>query len=485
MNTVRSIGRYRIEALLGTGAMGEVYRAHDPAIDRLVAIKVVRPELVAGSGGEQLLERFRREARAAGRRFHPNIVAIWDFGDDNGMPFLVMELVEGKSLDQLIKSSGPLAQDRSVGIITQVLSALGFAHANGIVHRDIKPSNIMVLPGGQVPGEQVKVADFGIARLEASEFTIVGDLLGTPAYMAPEQLSGGPIDHRTDLFATGVILFEMLTGVKPFRGKSITEIISFMEKRGPEDIRALNPAVPEAMKHVIGKSVAFDPGQRYADAAAFSKAVADAMPGPSMPGPSMPGPSMLSPSMPGLSGEPQLSGSALSKAQAQLTTNAAHTTAGEASFSAELLRATERDLATFIGPMASIAVKRAVGNASDLLGLYELLGKQVANPKDRAEFLARGRQRAAAGLGRPRPPPGPAPAKTIEPQSVSPARSPNPASIVAIESDLTRYIGPIARILVKRELGKFESLAKLCLVLATHIPDERERRAFLNAHGAE
>lgn len=446
MNTVRSIGRYRIEALLGTGAMGEVYRAHDPAIDRLVAIKVVRPELVAGSGGEQLLERFRREARAAGRRFHPNIVAIWDFGDDNGLPFLVMELIEGQSLDQLIKSSGPLAQARCVAIITQVLSALGFAHASGIVHRDIKPSNVMVLPG-----DQVKVADFGIARLEASEFTIVGDLLGTPAYMAPEQLSGGPIDHRTDLFAAGVILFEMLTGVKPFRGKSITEIISFMEKRGPEDIRALNPAVPEAMKRVIGKSVAYDPARRYANAAAFSKAVADAMPG--------------------LPGEPQL------------TANAAQTTSREATFSAELLRETERDLATFIGPMASIAVKRAVSNASDLLELYETLGRQVADPKDRAEFLARGRQRAAAGLGRPRPPL--APAKTIERSSASPAKSPNPASIVAIESDLTRYIGPIARILVKRELGKFESLAKLCLVLATHIPDEGERRAFLNAHGAE
>jgi serine/threonine protein kinase len=462
MNSVRSIGRYRIEALLGTGAMGEVYRAHDPAIDRLVAIKVVRPELVAGSGGAQLLERFRREARAAGRRFHPNIVAIWDFGDNNGTPFLVMELVEGQSLDQLIKSSGPLAQDRSVAIITQVLSALGFAHANGIVHRDIKPSNIMVLPGGQV-----KVADFGIARLDAAaEFTIVGDLLGTPAYMAPEQLSGGPIDHRTDLFAAGVILFEMLTGVKPFRGKSITEIISFMEKRGPEDIRELNPAVPEAMKHVIGKSVAYDPERRYADAAAFSKAVAEAMPG--------------------LPREPQLRGSAISEAQAseaqaQLTSNAPQTTSREASFSAELLRETERDLATFIGPMASIAVKRAVRGASDLLGLYELLGRQVADPKDRAEFLARGRQRAAAGLGRPPP----APAKTTERSSVSPAKSPNPASIVAIEADLTRYIGPIARILVKRELGKFESLAKLCLVLATHIPDERERKAFLNAHGAE
>src|ERR1700748_1944406 len=144
MNTVRTIGRYRVEGLLGTGAMGEVYRAHDPAIDRLVAIKVVRPELVAGSGGEQLLERFRREARAAGRRFHPNIVAIWDFGDDNGMPFLVMEYVESRSLDEIIKSAGPLPPNRGVAIIMQVLSALGFAHTNGIIHRDIKPSNIMV-----------------------------------------------------------------------------------------------------------------------------------------------------------------------------------------------------------------------------------------------------------------------------------------------------------------------------------------------------
>ncbi|MGC2201014.1 MAG: serine/threonine-protein kinase, partial [Stellaceae bacterium] len=183
MDTVRSIGRYRIEALLGAGAMGEVYRAYDPAIDRLVAIKVVRPELIAGSGAEQLLERFRREARAAGRRVHPNIVAIWDFGDDNGVPFLVMEYIDGRGLNEIIKSSGLLAAKPAIAIIAQVLSALGFAHDSGIVHRDIKPSNIMVLIGGQV-----KVADFGVARIDSSEFTIVGDLLGTPAYMAPEQL---------------------------------------------------------------------------------------------------------------------------------------------------------------------------------------------------------------------------------------------------------------------------------------------------------
>ena len=159
MKTVRSIGRYRVEGLLGTGAMGEVYRAYDPIIDRPVAIKVVRTELAAGSGSEQWLQRFRREARAAGRRFHPNIVAILDFGEDDGMPFLAMEYVDGRSLDAILKTSGPLDPARSVAVITQVLSALGFAHQNGIVHRDVKPSNIMVLNSGEV-----KVADFGIAR---------------------------------------------------------------------------------------------------------------------------------------------------------------------------------------------------------------------------------------------------------------------------------------------------------------------------------
>src|SRR5215470_5014670 len=211
MKTTQTIGRYRVEKLLGSGAMGEVYRAYDPVIDRLVAIKVLRPDLIARGGSDQLMERFRREARAAGRRFHPNIVAIWDFGDDDGTPFLVMEFVEGRNLDQMLKASGPLDPMHSVAIMTQVLRALGFAHESGIVHRDVKPSNIIVLPSGQV-----KVADFGIARIDASDFTIAGDLLGTPAYMAPEQLAGAPVDHRTDLFAAAVILFEIMTGVKPF-----------------------------------------------------------------------------------------------------------------------------------------------------------------------------------------------------------------------------------------------------------------------------
>jgi eukaryotic-like serine/threonine-protein kinase len=460
MDTERSIGRYQIQGLLGRGAMGEVYRARDPVIDRSVAIKIMRRELTTGSGSEQLLERFRREARAAGRRFHPNIVAIWDFGDDNGRPFLVMELVDGRGLDQIIKSSGRLELSRGVPIIMQVLSALGFAHENGIVHRDIKPSNIMVLQN-----DHVKVADFGIARIDASEFTIVGDLLGTPAYMAPEQLTGGAVDHRTDLFAAGVILFEMLTGVKPFRGKSITEIMSYMEKRGPEDIRALNPAVPDPLKRVIIKSVAFDAAQRYSDAAQFSQAIAEAVPAPSGEAQAMT-PVVVPVPVP----EPR-----------------AQTASGGVSLRPDLLREIERDLATYIGPMASIVLKRSVTQTSDVLALYELLGRHVSNSAERAIFLANGRQRAAAQLDRLRPASRPRPEKPAERRAFPdhPAVSPNRASLVSIEADLTRYIGPIARILVKRELEKFESLAKFCLVLAAHIPDEKERRAFLDAHGAQ
>src|SRR6266436_5184268 len=359
--------------------MGEVYRAYDPLIDRMVAIKVVRPDLATGSGSDQWLQRFRREARAAGRRFHPNIIAILDFGEDHGMPFLAMEYVEGNSLDAFLKSSGRLDPSRGVAIITQVLSALGFAHQNGIIHRDVKPSNIMILNSGEV-----KVADFGIARIDASEFTIVGDLLGTPAYMAPEQLSGAPVDHRTDLFAAGVILFEMLTGVKPFRGKSITEIMKFMETRGPEDIRALNPAVPDTLKLVITKSVAFDPAERYRNAAELSAAIFEAVPS--------------------LSGDPQARETSATEAPISEpgtapTVRSTQTVPADASLHPDLLRQIERDLATFIGPMASIALKRAVSQTNDILALYDLLGGQVNNPRDRAEFLARGQQRAALGRG--------------------------------------------------------------------------------------
>ena len=459
MKTVQSIGRYRVDGLLGTGAMGDVYRGYDPVIDRPVAIKVVRTELAGGSGSEQWLQRFRREARAAGRRFHPNIVAILDFGEDDGMPFLAMEYIDGRSLDGILKASGPLDPARSVAVITQVLSALGFAHQNGIVHRDVKPSNIMVLNSGEV-----KVADFGIARIDTSEFTIVGDLLGTPAYMAPEQFAGAPVDKRTDLFAAGVILFEMLTGVKPFRGKSITEIISFMETRGPEDIRALNPAVPDSLKRVITKALAFDPARRYADAAEFSKAIIEAFP--------------IRPDETPVRSELPISDTRVVNAEV------AETAPEGAIWRPELLREIEHDLATFIGPMAAIALKRAIRQTNDIRALYDLLGREVVNPRDQAEFLARGQRRAAPDPAS-RPQSTPTPPSTTqtkaEPKPDQGITSPGLANIAAVESNLARYVGPIAKILIRRELEKHETLDKFYCALAAHIPNELDRERFLKA----
>ncbi len=456
MKAVDKIGRYRIDALLGSGAMGEVYRAYDPLIDRPVAIKVLRPELIAGSGSEQWLHRFRREARAAGRRFHPNIVAILDFGDDNGRPFLTMEYVNGRSLDTVIKASSPLEPKRSVSIMAQVLSALGFAHQNGIIHRDVKPSNILLLEN-----DDVKVADFGIARIDASEFTIVGDLLGTPAYMAPEQFSGTPVDERTDLFAAGVIFFELLTGVKPFRGRSVTEIMSLIETRGPEDIATLNPAVSDPLRQVIARALAFDPARRYPDAGAFAKAISDAFPSAAR-------------REFGLATSPSRTSTAAAIIEAEPRT------AGPA-FDSELVSEIERDLASIIGPVASIAVRRSLRQTDSIDVLYDLLGMYIDNQQDRAAFLARGRRREASASARPQASQPQDPRSAAEQQPGGSGRLPSAAAISSIEARLTRYIGPIAKLLIKKELAKFDTLESLCLVLAMHISDSRDREAFLRA----
>ncbi|HVI68680.1 MAG TPA: protein kinase, partial [Bradyrhizobium sp.] len=304
---------------------------------------------------------------------------------------------------------------------------------------------------------EVKVADFGIARIDASEFTIVGDLLGTPAYMAPEQFAGAPVDRRTDLFAAGVILFEMLAGVKPFRGKSITEIISFMESRGPEDIRALNPAVPDSLKRVITKALSFDPAGRFNDAAEFSKAILEAFPV-----------RVAQTPVP----EPLVSATAVENADIGSTASV------DATWRPDLLREIERDLATFIGPVAAIAVRRAIRQTSDVAAVYDLLGRQVANPRDRAEFLARGQRRA---ISQPDSRPRSTPEAQVEPMPDRATTSLGLTNIALVESNLARYIGPIAKILIKRELEKHGTLDQFYRALAAHIPDERERENFLRA----
>src|SRR6266480_1657511 len=204
VDSLLTVGRYGIDEWLASDAMGVMFRGHDPVLDRPVAIKIVRRELTKSNAGGWL-ECFRRRARAGSRLFHPNISAILDYGEEDEMPFVVSEFVDGYRLDRLIKTSGALTPKRAVPIILQVLNALEFSHQNAIFHLSIKPSIVFVQRD-----DKVKFADFGVAQIDASEFTAVGEILGTPAYMAPEQLAGAPVDGRTDLCTTGVLLFEML-----------------------------------------------------------------------------------------------------------------------------------------------------------------------------------------------------------------------------------------------------------------------------------
>jgi serine/threonine protein kinase len=211
------IGRYRIERVLGRGAMGVVYRAHDPEIDRPVAIKLVRSDLLDGEERETYLVRFRREAQVAGRCAHPNIVAIYDYAIHEGHPFLVMEYVEGESLAQALLRGASFTSGKACDLVLQVLEALTCAHGLGIVHRDVKPANILLVDKGRV-----KVTDFGVARIDNAMLTQGEFIIGTPSYMAPEQFNGEKVDQRSDLFSTGIVLFELLTGEKLFPGPTFT-----------------------------------------------------------------------------------------------------------------------------------------------------------------------------------------------------------------------------------------------------------------------
>ena len=214
MTTPAQLGKYQITEVLGTGAMGVVYKGFDPGIRRVVAIKTIRRELISGDRpGAMMLKRFRNEAQAAGRLSHPGIVAVYDYGEDAEVAYIAMEFVEGNSLREYFARGTRFSERDTVSIISQLLEALAHAHERRVWHRDIKPGNLIVMMNGRV-----KVADFGIARIEASDLTQTGAVLRSPSYMAPEQYAAAAIDHRADVFAAGVVFYQLLTGSRPFVG---------------------------------------------------------------------------------------------------------------------------------------------------------------------------------------------------------------------------------------------------------------------------
>jgi len=263
MGTPKTIGRYEIVDELGQGAMGTVFRAHDPSMDRMVALKTILMGALLGSHGDEFRQRFYREARAAGALAHPGIVPVFDVGEHEGQPYLVMEYVNGRTLADAMKKGERVSMDRVCEIGQQLAEALGHAHRKGVVHRDIKPANILMTNAEAYGIERPRITDFGVAKMKAGEITTTGQMLGTPAFMPPEQFTGAPIDGRTDLFSLGVILYWMATGEQPFPGETMTTVSYKIVHTEPVPPARLNPLVPALLDKVIMKCLSKSPADRY------------------------------------------------------------------------------------------------------------------------------------------------------------------------------------------------------------------------------
>lgn len=286
MTEPKKLGKYEIRRELGQGAMGVVFEGFDPMIGRRVALKTVRRDQLDRVEVEEILARFKREAQAAGRLTHPNIVGIYEYGEEpaaegeaaGGTAFIAMEFVEGRELKDYFDANERFPMAEIVRIMGQLLDALDYSHKNGVVHRDIKPANIILLKDGTV-----KVADFGIARVESSNLTQAGSVLGTPSYMSPEQFMGQTVDGRSDLFSAGVILYQFLTGEKPFTG-ALTTIMHKVLKEEPAAPSALNVQVPRPFDALIRKALAKRPDERFQNGREFAIALKMAAAGQAVPG---------------------------------------------------------------------------------------------------------------------------------------------------------------------------------------------------------
>jgi eukaryotic-like serine/threonine-protein kinase len=446
-----TIGRYVVENLVGIGGMGQIFKAHDPDIGRPVAIKLISTELMSSASRAEYIKRFRREAQAAARCAHPNIVAIYDFALHEGQPFIAMEFVHGVSLRQALDAAPVMAVPDAVRIILQVLDALASAHEEGVVHQDVKPANIML-----TPDMRVKVADFGICRFVNMEVTITTSSMGTPNYMSPEQCRGGPVNGRSDLFAAGATLFEMVAGEHAFPGRNVAEVTHRIQNEPlpmlPAPVRAVAPRLQLVLERAMGKQPEdrFDTGYEMAEAlrqvlggrrgdeeestrvspipvagdAPSQKAPADARPGT----------------------EPRLD--------------------------ADTLQALEHKLTDYVGPIARILVRTTSGRSRSVADLCSQLALSIADGAEREQFrrevnlLIRSRSAVADGAS----PPGAGTARSH--------RLPE-HELERVQEALAQYIGPIARVLVRRATADASSVEALWLSLSNHIESPAERSAFL------
>src|ERR1700694_621002 len=269
---VENIGRYRIIGELGRGAMGVVYKAQDPAIGRMIAVKSIRlGELTEESERERLRERLFREAQSAGVLSHPGIVTIYDIAEEGGLAYIFMELVNGPPLEKMLKAEQTPDKETLLSVLRQTASAINYPHKKGMVHGDIKPANIMIHEDGTA-----KITDFGVAKIVSQHMTQAGMIMGTRSYMSPEQVQGGAISGRADQFSLGVIVYEVLTGEKPFAAEYLPTLLYKIVREDPSPVQRLNPTLGPQVEPVMRKALGKTPDERYENCVDFINALATA-----------------------------------------------------------------------------------------------------------------------------------------------------------------------------------------------------------------
>ena len=504
------LGKYPLLGVIGKGSMGVLYKSFDPHIKRAVALKTIRRDLLEDDGTENFSARFRNEAQAAGGLAHPGIVAVYEYGEDGAYAYIAMEYVEGRSLRECFEQRVAFSVTQVVDVVSQLLDALQYAHERGVWHRDIKPANILIQGDGRV-----KVTDFGIARIESSMLTQVGAIMGTPGFIAPEMYLGDTFDSRIDVFAAGVVLYQLLAGAPPFTGTAEKVMFKVCYETPVPPSVAGRLATLQPFDGVVMRALARDPGERFTTAALFLQALKEAHAGFSGPASSdetiirprvsssaASRPSTKDPASQSVASQPVASQPAASQPGAgqpsasqppssQPPSSQPPSTSALAASGWDLdeLARIERRLAQFVGPVAKVMVRRAASANSDLMSVTLWLAAKITGPEDRDKFLkgagvlaatpakhparrASDQETILPGPSGPSGPPGtPArPARPVTPEDISRA-----AQLLAVR------VGPIAPVLAKRAAKPGCSREQFIAALAAYLTDDGDRARFLAA----
>jgi serine/threonine-protein kinase len=447
LDGLRQLGKYKIAEVIGASALATVYKATDPEPQRTVALKILRKEGIDPRVTVHAVAKFNNQVLAAERLAHPGIADVYEHGEDDKVAYLAMEYLAGRGLRDFLTLRLRLGLKDTMSIMSQLLAALDFAHANGVVHRDVKPANIIMLLSGRL-----KLADFGVALIDTFDLAQAGTLAGSPAYMSPERHQGQEADRRSDVFSCGVVLYELLTGSKPFEGPAdgiVEKICRESHVRASE----VNPrGSPAALDAVIARALAKNPEERFLTARDFASALEAAFreAGESSQGPHA---------------DERPAGRQPSESTLRVSTSLR--------IGVDDLRAIEGLLTFHVGPMAKVLLKQSAQTATDGPVLVSMLAKYIPTEENRKTFITAAMEKLAAGAAADSP-------------SVRFSRNLiGDAELETAAKRLARYLGPIAKVIAKKTPGRPTDLKAFYRQLAQNIADPVDRARFLKDAGCD